>query len=67
MIAMIILKFLSKDKKTILQLIKVKFYEDQIVIFKKIKINFSIQTEILILQILEVKIQINNLKHINSI
>jgi hypothetical protein len=58
---------LSKDKKTILQLIKVKFYEDQIVIFKKIKINFSIQTEILILQILEVKIQINNLKHINSI
>ncbi len=58
---------MSKDKKTILQLIKVKFYEDQIVIFKKIKINFSIQTEILILQILEVKIQINNLKHINSI
>ena len=52
---------MSKDKKTILQLIKVKFYEDQIVI------NFSIQTEILILQILEVKIQKNNLKHINSI
>ena len=67
MIAMIILKFLSKDKKTILQLIKVKFYEDQTVIFKNIKINYSIQTEILIPQILEIKIQINNLKHINSI
>ena len=58
---------MSKDKKTILQLIKVKFYEDQTVIFKNIKINYSIQTEILIPQILEIKIQINNLKHINSI
>ena len=67
MIAMIILKLLSKDKKIILQLIKVKFYEDQTVIFKNIKINYSIQTEILIPQILEIKIQINNLKHINSI
>ena len=36
------------DKKTILQIIRAKFYEDQTVILKKIKISFSIQTEIVI-------------------